>query len=112
LLHERVKLEKKSFLEQEEYMTNKKLLTLLIAPVFAVGMTACDVDQTQEGEMPEVEVQEGELPAYDVEAADVEVTEDTITVPEVNIEDPDDDGGMTEAEGMAEEGTEGEGGYR
>jgi hypothetical protein len=88
-------------------MRNKKLLTLLIAPLFAVGMTACDVDQTEEGNMPDVEVQEGELPAYDVEARDVEITEDTVTVPDVNLEDPNDnemetlDGG--EVEGGGEE---------
>lgn len=67
-------------------MRNKKLLTLLIAPLFAVGMTACDVDQTEEGEAPDVEVQEGELPAYDVEGPEVEVTEDTVVVPEVDVD--------------------------
>ena len=80
-------------------MRNKKLLSLLIAPFFAFGMAACDVDQTEEGEMPDVEVEEGELPAYDVDAADVEVTEDTVTVPDIDIEDPD-----------AEEDTMGDGG--
>ena len=92
-------------------MRSKKLLTLLIAPLFAVGLTACDVDQTEEGEMPEMEVQEGELPAYDVEASDVEVTEDTVTVPDVNLEDDD---GMNE--GMQDmeptTGTEGGDEYR
>lgn len=72
-------------------MRYKKLLTLLIAPLFAVGMTACDVDQTEEGEAPEIEVREGELPAYDVEGPDVEVTEDTVVVPDVDIERPEDD---------------------
>jgi hypothetical protein len=80
-------------------MSNKKLLTLLIAPLFAFGMTACDVDQTEEGEMPEVEVQEGELPAYDVDAADVEVTEDTVTVPDVDVTAPEEDDDTLNAEG-------------
>lgn len=71
---------------------SKKILTLLIAPLFAVGLTACDVDQTEEGEMPDVEVQEGELPAYDVETRDIEVTEDTVTVPDVDVNVPEDDG--------------------
>ena len=74
-------------------MRSKKLLSLLIAPLFAVGMTACDVNQTEEGAMPEVEVQEGELPAYDVDAAEVEVTEDTVTVPDVDINNPDENDG-------------------
>lgn len=73
-------------------MRNKKLLTLFIAPLFAVGIAACDVDQTEEGDMPDVEVEEGELPAYDVEGPEVEVTEDTVTVPDVDINAPEDDG--------------------
>ena len=82
-------------------MRGKKLLTLLIAPMFAVGMAACDVDQTEEGEMPEVQVEEGELPSYDVEPAEIEVTEDTVTVPDIDINDPDD--GEVDPEG--EDGT-------
>lgn len=72
-------------------MRNKKLLSLLLAPLFAVGMTACDVDQTEEGDLPDVEVQEGELPAYDVEGPDVNVTEDTVTVPDIDVDTPNDD---------------------
>jgi hypothetical protein len=71
-------------------MRSKKILTLLIAPLFALGMAACDVDQTEEGALPEVDVQEGELPAYDVEPAEVEITEDTVTVPDIDVNDPDD----------------------
>lgn len=87
-------------------MRNKKLLTLFIAPLFAVGMTACDVDQTEEGEAPDVEVQEGELPAYDVEGPDVEVTEDTVTVPDIDVDDPEGDGNVDP------EGTDGNTEYR
>lgn len=89
-------------------MKSKKILALAIAPLFALGMTACDVDQTEEGEAPEMEVQEGELPAYDVDAADVDVTEDTVTVPDVDVNSPEDDGTMneetpaTEGEGAGE----------
>lgn len=71
-------------------MRSKKLLTLLIAPLFAVGMAACDVDQTEEGQAPEVDVQEGELPSYEVQPAEVEVTEDTVTVPDIDVNDPND----------------------
>lgn len=83
-------------------MRNKKLLTLLLAPLFAVGMTACDVDQTEEGSMPEVEVQEGELPAYDVEGPEVNVTEDTVTVPDIDIDTPNDDDELETGEGGEE----------
>ena len=73
-------------------MRSKKLLSLLVAPLFAVGMAACDVDQTEEGELPEIQVEEGQLPAYDVDAAEIEVTEDTVTVPDIDINPPEDDG--------------------
>lgn len=68
-------------------------LLAVAAAVILVG--ACDVDQTEEGEMPEVSVEEGELPEYDVDAAEVEVgtDEDTVVVetPEVDVEMPDED---------------------
>lgn len=84
-------------------MRNKKLLSLLVAPLFAVGMTACDVDQTEEGDMPDVEVQEGELPAYDVEGPDVNVTEDTVTVPNIDVNSPNNEGELeTTGEGGEE----------
>lgn len=52
-----------------------------------------DVDQTQEGSLPEVEVSGGELPEFDVEAGDVEVgsTERTVTLPTIDIESPEEE---------------------
>ncbi len=81
----------------------KKLLTILSLGGFAFAVTACDVDQTEEGEMPEVQVEEGNMPEYDVETADVEadmeeeevltpevgLEEETIQVPDVDVEMPD-----------------------
>lgn len=51
----------------------------------ALPLAACQVEQTEEGEMPEVEG--GELPEYDVDTADIEVgtTEETITTPDVDV---------------------------
>ncbi len=74
--------------------------------VAAAGLTACDVDQTQEGEMPEVKVEGGQMPEYDVDVAEVEVgtvekkmevpkvemVEETVTVPAVGVDMPEDDG--------------------
>lgn len=58
------------------------------AAVFLLG--ACDVDQVDEGELPDVEVEEGELPEYDVDAPTVDVRSDTDTVvvetPEVDVD--------------------------
>ena len=69
------------------------LIASLIAPL-AIGLAACDVDQTKEGEMPEVEVKDGQLPEYDVETADVDVgtKETTVEVPDVKITMPDAEG--------------------
>ncbi|ASJ89978.1 hypothetical protein [Porphyrobacter sp. CACIAM 03H1] len=69
------------------------IITSLIAPL-AIGLAACDVDQTQEGEMPEVEVTGGQMPEYDVETADVDVgtEEKTVEVPDVDITMPDAEG--------------------
>lgn len=56
-----------------------------ILMVFSLG--ACSVEQTEEGEVPEVNVEGGELPEYDVDAADVDVSTETatMTVPEVDV---------------------------
>ena len=69
----------------------KRLIAASLIAPFALGLAACDVDQTKEGEMPEVQVTGGQLPEYDVETADVEVgtKETTVEVPDVKITMPD-----------------------
>ena len=69
-------------------MKTRKFLTLILAPLFAVGLAACDVDQTEEGELPDVDVEGGAVPEYDVDAADVDVGTDTNTVvtPDIDIQ--------------------------
>jgi hypothetical protein len=66
----------------------KILLSLFAALVLLVG---CEVEQTEEGEMPDVSVEGGNLPEYDVDAPDVDVSteERTITVPTVDVEPAD-----------------------
>lgn len=75
-------------------MKNRKLLALAIAPLFALGVAACDVDQTKEGDMPDVDVQGGEVPEYDVQPADVDVGTDTtqVVTPDVDVSQPDANG--------------------
>lgn len=70
----------------------KKLITTAVIAPFAIALAACDVDQTQEGELPEVEVTGGQMPEYDVETADVDVGTETTTVevPTVDVDMPDD----------------------
>lgn len=60
----------------------------MFAMVMALPLAACDVDQTEEGELPEVDVREGEMPEYDVEGPEIDVREDTVTVPEVEVDPP------------------------
>ena len=69
-------------------MKTRKFLTLILAPLFAVGLAACDVDQTQEGDLPDVDVEGGQVPEYDVDAADVDVGTDTTTVvtPDIDVQ--------------------------
>lgn len=63
-------------------------LALPFAACAGLVLTACEVEKTEEGEMPEVTVEEGELPQYDVETAEVEaeMEEETVTVPDVDVE--------------------------
>lgn len=63
----------------------------IIAPVFAalLAVSACSVEKTDEGKMPDVDVKAegGDLPNYDVEPAKVEVSTDTqqVVTPDVDI---------------------------
>ena len=68
------------------------------APFALVGcfaLIACDVDQTKEGEMPDVDVNAsgGQLPEFDVDAPEVTVgTENkTVEVPTIDVDAPADD---------------------
>ena len=68
-----------------------KLTTgLVMVPALAFGLAACDVKQTQEGKLPDVEVQGGQVPKYDVDAGDVDVKteEKVITVPTLEYDTP------------------------
>ncbi|HEU4704970.1 MAG TPA: hypothetical protein VFS45_04610 [Sphingomicrobium sp.] len=69
-------------------------LKLLIGASF-LAFAACDVDQTKEGEMPDVDVNAsgGQLPEYNVEGPTVNVgTENkTVEVPTVDVEPAKDD---------------------
>ena len=67
-------------------MKTRKFLTLIMAPLFAVGIAACDVDQTEEGSLPDVDVEGGQVPEYDVDAADVDISTDTQTIVTPNVD--------------------------
>lgn len=60
-------------------------------------LTGCDVDKTQEGKMPDVdvEVSGGQMPEYEVEGPDVTVGTETkmveVTVPTVDVDLPEEE---------------------
>ena len=65
---------------------------VLLMALLTVLATGCRVRQTEEGEMPDVDVstEGGKMPEYDVDAADVDVTTEKkeITVPDVDVTMP------------------------
>lgn len=73
---------------------------ILLLALLTVFVTGCRVRQTEEGELPDVDVsaEGGNMPEYDVDAADVDVTTEKreVTVPDVDVtmpgEDADDEG--------------------
>ena len=71
-----------------------KSLILLLALFVASVSGACRVRQTEEGEVPDVDVsvEGGKVPEYDVDAADVDVSTEKreVTVPKVEVEPPRD----------------------
>jgi hypothetical protein len=74
-----------------EFFKKSAPLVLMLA-LLSTFATGCRVRQTEEGEMPDVDVQAegGKLPEYDVDAADVDVKteERTVKVPDVDVTMP------------------------
>lgn len=75
---------------------NKAILksaALVVALGSVLTLSACNVEKTQEGEMPDVDVsaEGGQLPAYDVETPDVDVNtkQAEMTVPDVDVNSKD-----------------------
>ena len=71
----------------------KKIVAVTLAGGVALGLSACDVDQTEEGALPEVNVEGGNLPEYDVEPVDVDVDTgtQTVEVPTLDVDVNQDD---------------------
>lgn len=72
----------------------RKNATIFIGTVMVLALAGCNVEKTQEGEMPEVDVavQPGQMPKYDVETPEVTVgtREVTVEVPTATVEMPSD----------------------
>lgn len=69
-----------------------RILGAIFAPALVLGLAACAVEQTEEGELPDVDIEAGQMPEYDVQPADVDVNWDTTTIrtPDIDINAPRD----------------------
>ena len=74
----------------------RKIMTLLTVPAVAFAFAACEVEQTQEGELPDVDVEEGQMPEFEVDGPDVDVGQDTVVVPTIDVDAADADGAVDE----------------
>jgi len=74
--------------EQEATDMFKTICAMLMVPVTAAFVAGCDVDVTDTGELPSMDVEPGEAPEMDVRGPDVDVdTEPTeVEVPDVDVE--------------------------
>jgi len=67
--------------------------SLFAASALLLVVPACDVDQTREGELPDMDVDvegdPGQMPAYDVEGPEVDVEQEKtdVTVPDIDMEE-------------------------
>lgn len=71
----------------------RKLTLAIVLGTACLGLAACDVEQTEEGDLPEIDIdaQGGNMPEYDVDTADVEIgtEERTVDVPTIDVEEAD-----------------------
>jgi hypothetical protein len=65
----------------------KTIIAVALVGAGALGLAACDVQKTQNGSMPTVNVSGGALPEYNVTGPDVNVgsKQETVTVPTVSV---------------------------
>jgi hypothetical protein len=69
-----------------------KTITIMLAAAGALGLAACDVDQTKNGQLPDVDVNVsgGEVPEFNVTGPEVNVGMEnrTVQVPDVDVNVP------------------------
>lgn len=67
----------------------KKFTAIASAAIASITLAACDVQQTEEGEMPDVDmsVEEGNMPEFEVDGPEITTgtTTTEVEVPEVNV---------------------------
>lgn len=84
----------------------KYTITPIIAAAMTIALSSCDIEKTQEGELPDVDVkaEAGQMPEYEVEQTqegkmpDVDVDVEGGQMPKYDVETPDVDVGTKEKE--------------
>jgi hypothetical protein len=78
-------------LRKEIVMKKTQIIAAFATGLSAFALTACDVEQTEEAELPDVDVQGGQMPEYDADVADVEIgtEEKTVEVPTIDVDEAD-----------------------
>ncbi|GAB5448011.1 hypothetical protein [Gymnodinialimonas sp.] len=73
-------------------MRTGTIFAVAIAAIVAVvGIYMVDIDQTEQGALPDVSVEGGNLPEFEAEVGSVEIIEETVTVPGIEITPPEND---------------------
>jgi hypothetical protein len=65
-------------------MTVKKLLTLMVVPLLAIAMAACETDRADD----DVWTEEGQLPTFEDPAFQDPAYQDTVVIPDAHPEPP------------------------
>ncbi|MEO0486119.1 MAG: hypothetical protein AAF092_09425 [Pseudomonadota bacterium] len=61
------------------------------ALVVAGGIYMIDIDQTQEADLPSIAIEGGQMPAFEADIGEIEMTEETVTVPSITVTPPNND---------------------
>lgn len=71
---------------RKSFKVNQVFTMPLLMACASLGF-ACDIDKTQDGKAPEIEVTEGQMPKYDVDGPDVDVNTKTkeVEVPDIDV---------------------------
>ena len=71
----------------------KKLFSLLLVPALSLALVGCDVDVTEEGRLPDLDVDvegtAGEMPELDVRGPEVTTGTKTVEVPTIDVDIPE-----------------------
>lgn len=73
-------------------MKTGTILAIAVAAIVAVvGVYMVDINQTEEASLPEVTVEGGNMPEFDADVGSIEITEETVTVPSLEVNPPEND---------------------